>query len=218
MLGFILTTEIFYQIPADSAAVHRIFYYPVACVVSGIILSDILNATRKKIYRGMLLGLPVMLIALSIFTQDTPYLRSSWETSHINYLNITSRYLQENTPPDAEIFTFQPPFVIQANRKLSLRMLMEVWQVKPGLTTDECFDKDMVNIEMILDELNQKKPYALLFKNPGRLQDNNGKGRILIPHREAIWEAINSNYYLKHTISMKENVDGVINIYFRKDS
>ena len=74
----------------------------------------------------------------------------------------------------------------------------------------------MVNIEMILEELIEKTPYALLLQNPGRLEDDGGKGRILIPYRDTIWKAINDNYYMAHTIPMKKGVDPVVNIYYRK--
>ena len=216
MLGFVVLTEMFYQIPLGNSAVSRIFYFPVACIVAGVFWDRIIPSIKEKYLRRAIVALPIVLIIVSIPVQNKPLLRRSWETAHLNYLNQVSDYLKLNTPEDAEIFTFQPPFVIEADRMLSMNMLMEVWQIMPKMTTDDCEKYGMVNIDMIIEELNEKKPYALLLKNPGRLEDNNGKGRLLIPYRDTIWKAINDNYYLAHTIPMKKDVDGVMNIYYRK--
>ena len=95
-------------------------------------------------------------------------------------------------------------------------MLMEVWQVSPDMSLVDCEKSGLINIEMITEHLKSKNPYALLLMSPGRLDDDNGKGKILIPHRDSMWEAINKNYYLHHTLQMKKGVDPDINIYFRK--
>ena len=78
----------------------------------------------------------IILIFFSIPIQNAPLLRKSWETTHLNYLYQVSNYLKLNTPENAEIFAFQPAFVVEADRNLSMNMLMEVWQIMPEMTID----------------------------------------------------------------------------------
>lgn len=217
MLMFVIVSELFYQIPVDGSSVIRLSYFPVACIVAGVFWGNVTSSIIDSRFKPAIYILPFVLILFSIITQHklSNDIRPSWKTAHLNYLNKVSNYLKSNTPEDAEIFTFDPPFVVEADRKLSMNMLMEVWQVSPEMTKDECEKYGMVNIEMIIEELGEKRPYALVLKNPGRLEDNGGKGRILIPYRDIIWKAINDNYYLVHTIPMKIGVDPVVNIYYR---
>ena len=216
MLGFVIISEAFYQIPVESHAVQRLFHFPVMCIVAALFCDKLIFSVNNKTTKNILIIIPSITVILNIFTQDMPSLRSSWSTAHINQLDHVSDYLANNTPKNAEIFTFQAPFVIEAKRNLSMNMLMGVWQVAPLMSIENCKKYGMVNIEMIIQELNKKSPYALLLQNPGRLEDNNGKGRILIPYRDSIWEVINKNYYLAHTFEMKKGVDPDVNIYFQK--
>ena len=216
MIGFLVITEMFYQIPLDNSAVSRIFYYPIACIVAGVFWDNLIYEVKEKYLKKAVIAFPIVLVLISIPIQDKPFLNTSWETSHLFKLKQVSNYLKSNTPENAEIFTFNPPFVIEADRKLSLNMLMEVWQIRPEMTTVECNNNGLVNIEMIVEEISEKTPYALLLKSPGRLEDNTGKGRILIPYRNTIWNAINDNYYLAYSIPMNKRHDEVFNIYYRK--
>ena len=216
MVIFVTISELFYQIPLISWPVTRLYYFPVACIAAGVFWEKLASSSKDNLLKPAFYILPVVLILFSVFIQEKPAVRASWETAHLNYLGKVANYVAANTPVDAEIFTFDPPFVIEANRDLSLRMLMETWQIFPEMPTEKCRKYGLINIDMILTELNSRNPYALVLKKPGRLDDNGGKGRILIPYRDAIWKSINSNYYLAHSVPMKKDVDGVVNIYFRK--
>jgi 4-amino-4-deoxy-L-arabinose transferase-like glycosyltransferase len=213
---FIILTELFYQIPLNSWPATRLFYFPAACISTGIIYEKFADSIQNSTAKNVWIALPIVIIAFSLVTQEIPHIRSSWKTAHLNYLDQIKKLLQQISPSDAELFTFSPHLVIESNRAVSLNMFMETWQIHPKMPTSECKKYGLVNIKMILNELNNKRPFALVLKNPGRLEDNAGKGRILIPYRKVIWNAIHNNYSLNHTINMKKEVDGVVNIYFKK--
>lgn len=211
---FFLVTEVILIFPNAYQTVWHYLTIPFLCVFIGVGMATLYSQWKTLPLRGAIVCSFLGLVIAGLFFQK-PALSKGWEGSDIQTIQKVSRHLQaDGNQNDESIFTFIPVYVLNAGHRVSLNMIHEVYQIIPSLPEEGLRKYHLVNTEMILEEIQSRKPGAILLQNPGRLEDNKFAGKVLNGVREALKEAIDQNYSVSRTFELSEG-RGKIIIYTR---
>jgi len=195
MILFIAGGETMYQLASEGGGnVIRSVLFPPLCVLSGVLIVKMLDGIGDVSAKRFMKMFVIILIGFSALVQQKPAMAKSWNSSQVKYLQRVSEGIKRNTGPGATVFSFEPYFVAESGRNLALNAVMEVWQIFPEMDTDSCLRQGFINIDMIKKSIAKKEPAALAIEYPGRIDDDEGLGRILVPYRQDLKKIIDENY------------------------
>ena len=180
------------------------------------IINNFTNKETKHISIGIVL-IVLMLFPLSQSIRDLPIRRKWVDSDMYQYIKI-SKEINSLTKIDDEIFSFSPALITLAERNVAFNNYEEVFELEAYIYMDRHLTEnyDLINIKNVIDGLNNQNFEAILLREPGRLDDNTGGGRILIPFRYSIKSAIKENYYLVKSWEYGRNKQKKLSMYFPK--
>ena len=178
---------------------HVVHWFVGAMFVSIEIVRIINNLTNKE-SRHISIAIVLMVVTLYPLSQNIRDLqiRRKWFDSDMYQLINISKEIKSLTNKDDPIFTFNPALITLAERNVAFNNYEECVELVPSAYIDNDLIKNysLTKINDIVEGLNNQSINSLLLEYPGRLDDNTGLGRILIPFRNQIRDAISENYYL----------------------
>ncbi|MFI5212917.1 MAG: hypothetical protein ACHQU8_00140 [Gemmatimonadales bacterium] len=201
-VAYVLIGEALATASRQGTPVTRIVSFMLGSLLVSVECARLFRAASPEMRRALAAAIGVV-VCLSPFLQDlnSPGVRARWASSDVFLLRKAAATVRASTTPDKAILTFDPALATEADRRIGLDMIMEVWSVFPGWSTDVCTRYHLTNIPMLLGAIDGRRVGAIVLSTPGRLDDDAGIGAELRPYRAAIREAIGSGYRVVASVS-----------------